>query len=177
MKLRQRESRAVALDCKWTGAETAIAATTEGMGRALAEVLEREIAAEAEAEERDALGVAQGEVDDAAQIVRVAAVVGAGEAVRLTAATAEAPCDDVPARGDEGLCDSAHVRVPRGTLETVGEDGRARRANMVDFEIDEIAVGQLEAMRASARARVASDHRAEDRLDVGVREPERRAEG
>ncbi len=88
---------------------------------ALAEVFQREVAAEAETDEIDPLRRmdAEGMADDDVEIFGLAAVVEGGEAVGFIAAAAQAPGEHIPAALHEGARHGLDVIRPSGTLQAV----------------------------------------------------------
>ena len=118
------------------------------LGRPLAEVFEREIAAEAEADQVNGGGrvIGQRVANDRVQIFSRAAVVHPQQTVRLVATTAEIPGEHVPAAADQGAGHALNILRLSIRFEAVAEDRKAGAALGGPFEIHKIAVGQLQAL-------------------------------
>lgn len=112
----------------------------------ITEVFEGEVPADAEANQSDVGVCACGAFDNAVQVFRSAAVVGAKEAVQLSTAATQVPGQRVPSGVMEGRRHALHGGIGGIPLQSVCDDDKGRRAMIaVPIEIQKIAVRGLDA--------------------------------
>src|SRR5581483_8479001 len=105
-----------------------------------------------------------------------AGVIGPGKPVGLAAAAAPVRDRAAPAARRGGPEDRGRVRGPRAPLEAVEQDEhRGPRGPVDPVHVDEVAVGQLDALPAERGRRTAAEEVRVDRLEVPTRQPEGRA--
>ena len=141
----------------------------------VAEVFQREVAAEREADEPDGTGALGEDVaHDGGEVLGRARVVRPREAVRAARAAAEVPRDGRPPALRERAHHPADVRPPGRPFEPVRDEHGARRAGRPDaVEVQHVAVGQVDYLAAVVDVRHAAQERRQDGLPVAAPEARR----
>src|SRR5262245_14893975 len=130
---------------------------------ALAEPLERDVAAEGHADQADVRGrlALEEAMQHPVQVRGLPRVIEPRPAVQLAAARAEMHHDGLQAEGPRLAAEAAHVVRARGALEAVQHEHerRARTRGLAPVEVEEIAVSGLDALAPEPRSAEGAEER------------------
>ena len=152
------------------------AANNGRVRRRFAQIFQGEIPSQTKSDQGDARIAWRHVLDHGAQVLGRAAVIHAHQPVWLGAAAAKVPGQHIPIVRRQDVGHALDVALVDRSLQTMRQNGEARPIGAQPVQIEEIAVRQLEALGFKRAFTPVTQDRAQNGLEVGVPEKERRAE-